>query len=54
VRGRLPDQVLGVHEEYLDAARNTIADQYGSLRRFLDAAGVDDDAMLRAQAALLG
>jgi protein-tyrosine phosphatase len=53
VRSRLPDQVLGVREEYLDAARNTIDDQYGSLRRFLDAGGVDDDALLRARAALL-
>ncbi|MGB8390054.1 tyrosine-protein phosphatase [Mycobacterium sp.] len=53
VRSRLPDQVLGVREEYLDAARNTIDDQYGSLFRFLDAAGVDDDALRRAQAALL-
>jgi len=52
VRSRLPDQVLGVREEYLDAARKTIDDQYGSLHRFLDAAGVDDDTMLRAQAAL--
>jgi len=54
VRGRLPDQVLGVREEYLDAARNTIDDQYGSLGRFLDAAGVDDEALRRAQEALLG
>jgi len=53
VRSRLPDQVLGVHQEYLDAARNTIDENYGSLRRFLDAAGVDDDAVVRAQAALL-
>jgi protein-tyrosine phosphatase len=54
VRSRLPDQVLGVREEYLDAARKRIDDRYGSLRRFLDAAGVDDDALLRAQLALRG
>lgn len=53
VRTRLPDQVLGVCEEYLDAARKTIDDQYGSLREFLGAAGVDDEALRRARAALL-
>ncbi len=53
VRSRLPDQVLGVREEYLDAARKTIDDQYGSLRQFLDAADVDDDAVVRARAELL-
>lgn len=54
VRTRLPDQVLGVREEYLEAARKTIDDRYGSLRGFLDAAGVDDGAVRRARAALVG
>ncbi|MCV7353688.1 tyrosine-protein phosphatase [Mycobacterium parmense] len=53
VRTRLPDQVLGVREEYLDAARKTIDRQYGSLARFLGAAGVDDQALRRARSALL-
>ena len=54
VRSRLPDQVLGVRAEYLEAARKTIDGQYGSLGGFLDAAGVDDDAVRRARAALVG
>lgn len=54
VRSRLDDRVLGVREEYLDAARKTIDGQYGSLRGFLEAAGVDDDAVRRARTALLG
>ncbi len=30
---RLTDEVLGVREEYLDAARRTIEQDYGSLAR---------------------
>jgi protein-tyrosine phosphatase len=51
---RLTDEVLGVREEYLDAARRSIDENYGSLGEFLDAAGViaKDLAALRTQ--LLG
>jgi protein-tyrosine phosphatase len=47
---RLSDDVLGVREEYLDAARQTIVENYGSLGGYLRAAGVtaDDLAALRA------
>ncbi len=47
---RLSDEVLGVREEYLVAARNTIDDTYGSLDGFLREAGVSraDVAALRA------
>jgi protein-tyrosine phosphatase len=45
---RLTDEVLGVREEYLAAARDTIDDTYGSLDTFLREAGVgpaDVDAL---------
>ncbi|HXO52801.1 MAG TPA: tyrosine-protein phosphatase [Mycobacterium sp.] len=45
---RLSDEVLGVREEYLAAARDTIDDTYGSLDTFLREAGVgpaDVDAL---------
>jgi protein-tyrosine phosphatase len=54
VEARLTDAVLGVREEYLDAARRSIADNYGSLRGYLEAAGVTDDDLTRLRAALLG
>ena len=54
VEARLTDAVLGVREEYLDAARRTIADNYGSLRNYLEAAGVTDDDVTRLRSALLG
>ena len=51
---RLTDEVLGVREEYLDAARRSIDENYGSLRGYLDAAGVsaDDVAALRSALAV--
>lgn len=52
VRTRLTDQVLDVRPEYLAAARATIDDRYGSLPGLLAAAGIDDDALDRARAAL--
>ena len=47
---RLTDEVLGVREEYLAAARQTIDETYGSLDAYLRAAGVsaaDIDAVRR-------
>ncbi|WP_101950904.1 tyrosine-protein phosphatase [Mycobacterium sp. 3519A] len=51
---RLTDAVLGVHEDYLDASRRSIEENYGSLREYLTAAGVTDDALAGVRAALLG
>jgi protein-tyrosine phosphatase len=51
---RLTDEVLGVREEYLDAARRTIDRDYGGLRGYLDAAGVTADDVAQLRAALLG
>ncbi len=50
---RLTDEVLGVREEYLEAARRTIERDYGSLRGYLEAAGVTDADVARLRAALL-
>ena len=50
---RLTDEVLGVREEYLDAARRTVDRDYGSLRGYLEAAGVTDADIARLRAALL-
>lgn len=54
VEARLTDAVLGVREEYLDTARRSIEENYGSLRGYLEAAGVTDDDVRRLRAALLG
>ena len=43
-----------MREEYLAAARRSIEDNYGSLRGYLEAAGVTDDAVARLRTALLG
>ncbi|MGH3678655.1 MAG: tyrosine-protein phosphatase, partial [Mycobacterium sp.] len=51
---RLTDEVLGVREEYLDAAHRTIEQDYGGLRGYLDAAGVTIDDVKELRAALLG
>ena len=51
---RLTEAVLGVQEEYLDSARRAILDDFGSLRGYLEAAGVTDDHVARLRAALLG
>ena len=42
-----------MREEYLDAARRTIERDYGSLRGYLEAAGVTDADVARLRAALL-
>lgn len=54
VEARLTEAVLGVREDYLVAARRSIADNFGSLRGFLEASGVTDDDVARLRAALLG
>ena len=51
---RLTDAVLGVHEDYLDASRRSIEQNYGSLREYLTAAGVEADDLARVRTALLG
>lgn len=49
---RLTDSVLGVREQYLDTARRTIDEQFGSLRGYLEASGVTDEELRRLRAAL--
>ena len=51
---RLTDEVLGVREEYLDAARRSIDENYGSLNGYLEAAEVSADDVAALRAALLG
>jgi protein-tyrosine phosphatase len=51
---RLTDEVLGVREDYLDASRRSIEQNYGSLQDYLSASGVTADDVARVRAALLG
>jgi protein-tyrosine phosphatase len=51
---RLSDEVLGVHEEYLDAARQTIDENYGSLDGYLRSADITQADVRRLREALLG
>lgn len=51
---RLTDEVLGVREEYLDAAWRTLEESYGSPSGFLQAAGVTDADLAGLRATLLG
>ncbi len=51
---RLTEEVLGVREVYLDAARKAIDDQYGSLTNYLEAVGVTSGQLGRLRDALLG
>jgi protein-tyrosine phosphatase len=50
---RLTDEVLGVREEYLDAARRSIDENYGSLTGYLEVAGVSADDVAELRDALL-
>jgi protein-tyrosine phosphatase len=50
---RLTDEVLGVRAEYLEAARRSIDEDYGSLDGYLRAAGVTEDDVAALRAALL-
>lgn len=51
---RLTDAVLGVHEDYLEASRRSIEQNYGSLQSYLEAAGVSAEDLARVRTALLG
>jgi len=51
---RLTESVLGVREDYLDAARSTVDAEFGSLESYLEAAGVTADDLERLRAALIG
>ncbi|WP_293003964.1 tyrosine-protein phosphatase [Mycobacterium sp.] len=51
---RLSEEVLGVREEYLAAARRTIDDDFGSLDGYFRSAGITDADVDRLRNALLG
>ncbi|BBX47441.1 tyrosine-protein phosphatase PtbB [Mycobacterium cookii] len=51
---RLSEEVLGVRPEYLDAARRTIDDNFGSLDGYLRSAGITTADVTRLRDALLG
>lgn len=51
---RLTDAVLGVREEYLEAAGRKVVEIYGSVGGFLDAAGVTADDLSRLRTRLTG
>lgn len=51
---RLSDEVLGVREEYLDTARRTIDEKFGSLEGYLRSAGITEADVDRLRSALLG
>lgn len=51
---RLTESVLGVREEYLDTARRTLEDGFGSLRGYLEACGLTDEDVARLRTALNG
>ncbi|MFV8048259.1 tyrosine-protein phosphatase [Mycobacterium sp. 48b] len=51
---RLTDEVLGVREEYLAAARKKLDEAYGSMGGFLDAAGVSAEDLTTLRTRLLG
>lgn len=51
---RLTDEVLGVREDYLDASRRSIVQNYGSLQGYLEASGVTAEDLARVRTALLG
>jgi protein-tyrosine phosphatase len=51
---RLSEEVLGVRAEYLDAARRTIDDNFGSLDEYLRSADVTGDDVRLLRAELLG
>jgi protein-tyrosine phosphatase len=50
---RLTDAVLGVQPDYLEAAWKSIEKNYGSLQRYLEAAGVTVGDVAKLRAALL-
>jgi protein-tyrosine phosphatase len=50
---RLTEEVLGVREDYMSAAHQTIDEKYGSLPNYLDALGVTSAHVSRLRASLL-
>jgi protein-tyrosine phosphatase len=50
---RLSDEVLGVREEYLNTARRTIDENFGSLDGYLRSAGITEADVTRLRSALL-
>lgn len=51
---RLTDEVLGVREDYLGAARRVLDETHGGLVPYLDSAGVTPEDVARLRARLLG
>jgi protein-tyrosine phosphatase len=51
---RLSEEVLGVRAEYLDAARRTIDDNFGSLDGYFRSAAITEAEVARLRDALLG
>ncbi len=51
---RLSEEVLGVREEYLDVARRSIDETFGSLEGYLRSAGITESDVSRLRTALLG
>jgi protein-tyrosine phosphatase len=51
---RLSEEVLGVRAEYLDAARRTIDDNFGSLDGYFRSAGITEAEVNRLRDGLLG
>ncbi|MGE2715849.1 tyrosine-protein phosphatase [Mycolicibacterium litorale] len=51
---RLTESVLGVREEYLEAARRTVVDQYGTVDGYLAAAGVTPEELNQLRTVLRG
>ncbi|MDR3661598.1 MAG: tyrosine-protein phosphatase [Mycobacterium sp.] len=51
---RLTEEVLGVREEYLDAALGVVDIEYGSLANYLAAIGVTEEEVTRVQSVLRG
>lgn len=54
VEARLTESVLGVREEYLDEARRTVVDEFGSVDGYLTAAGVTPEELARLRSSLRG
>ncbi|OPX06276.1 tyrosine-protein phosphatase, partial [Mycobacterium sp. AT1] len=50
---RLNEEVLGVREEYLDAAKRAIDAEYGSTTGYLESLGVTSDQVMRLRQALV-
>ena len=51
---RLTEEVLGVREEYLDAALDVVESEYGSQANYLAAIGVTEDQLTRLRGVLRG